>query len=153
MLFDVSDILSYYLIIWLVVIILSFYIEANTLDLISIWFTIGAIAALISGALGADFILQLTIFGLVSILLLLFTRPVAKKYLKINVVHTNADRVIGKIATITAKIESGERGEARVDGKLWTAIAEDSKVYEVGEKVEVLAIEGVKIIVRKIENE
>ncbi len=76
-------------------------------------------------------------------------RPIFKRYLKRNEVRTNADRLIGKSALCLKAISPDERGEVKIDGKIWTAVA--NEVITPNEKVEVLAIDGVKLVVKKIQ--
>ncbi len=141
---------EYMIVIWFVVIILAAVIEMNTMDLSSIWFSAGALFAFIFSLLDAGWIVQVIIFLVVSVSLLVLVRPVVKKYLKTNVISTNSDRLVGKVAICTKEIKHGERGEVKIDGKFWLAVTSGKDNVDVDEKVEVLAIEGVKLIVDKI---
>ncbi len=141
---------EYMIVIWFVVIILAAVIEMNTMDLSSIWFSAGALFAFIFSLLDAGWIAQLVIFFVVSVTLLILVRPVVKRYLKTNVISTNSDRLVGKVAVCTKLIRTGERGEVKIDGKFWLAVTSGEEDIDVDEKVEVLAIEGVKLIVDKI---
>ncbi|MDD3842733.1 MAG: NfeD family protein [Candidatus Izemoplasmatales bacterium] len=136
-------------IIWFAIVIFAGVIEASTMDLTSIWFAAGALVALIVSLFVPDFIVQVVIFVIISAALLLSLRPIFTRYLKKNDIKTNADRLIGKTAVCSKAITDGERGEVRIDGKIWTAISNDDII--IGEKVEVLGIEGVKLVVKKIE--
>lgn len=136
-------------IVWACIFILAGIIEASTMDLTSIWFAAGALVALIFNLFGAEVYIQVIAFVIVSAALLFSLRPFLSRYLKKNDIKTNADRLIGKTAVCTLAILDGERGECRVDGKIWTAISEED--IQVGEKVKVLAIEGVKLVVKKDE--
>ncbi len=138
------------IVIWFVVIILAAVIEMNTMDLSSIWFSAGALFAFIFSLLDAGWIVQVIIFLVVSVSLLILVRPVVKKYLKTNVISTNSDRLVGKVAICTKEIKQGERGEVKIDGKFWLAVISGEEDVDVDEKVEVIAIEGVKLIVDKI---
>lgn len=135
--------------IWVGIILLTGAIEAATMDLTSIWFAGGALAALIVLLFGGNIYIQIGVFIVVSAALLLSLRPLFWRYLKKNDIKTNVDRLIGKIAICTEKIAPNEHGEVKIDGKIWTAIAQEE--IQVGEKVEVLAIEGVKLVVKKPE--
>jgi len=86
-------------------------------------------------------------FLVVSILSLLVLRPLFHKYIRKNEIKTNADRLVGKIAVCTKAIADGDRGEVKIEGKIWTSISNEN--IAVGEKVEVLAIDGVKLVVKK----
>lgn len=138
------------IIIWFSVFIIAALIEMNTMDLTSIWFSVGALLAFILAIAGAQLWLQMAVFIITSLVLILSVRPIAKKYLKTNVISTNTDRLVGKVAVCTKHIPAGERGEVKIDGKYWMAITTSDDDIEVEEKVEVLAIEGVKLVVDRI---
>jgi len=136
------------ILIWFGVIILAGIIEASTMDLTSIWFAVGAFFALIIAIIwGDNVILQAVVFIIVSILLLLGLRPIFREYIRKNEIKTNADKLIGKTAICLKPIVDGERGEVKIDGKIWTAISHED--IQVDEKVEVLSIDGVKLVVKK----
>lgn len=134
---------------WFAAIILAGVLEAVTTQLVSIWFVVGGIAALIANLLGAPLPVQVLIFAAASAVALIVTRPFVKRVLNMKRVGTNADRYIGKIAIVTLEIdnESG-RGQVNVLGSIWTARSVDSVVIPVGERVNVESIDGVKLIVR-----
>ena len=136
-------------VIWLVAMVIMLVVEAMVPGLISIWFAIGALAALISALFHAPVWLQLVWFFAISILTLVLTRPFVKKYVNSRVTPTNADVVIGKDAVVTERIDNlHAQGAVMLDGKVWTARTEKEQVtVEAGETVRVLRIEGVKLIV------
>ena len=138
------------IIVWFAVIILAALIEINTMDLASIWFSAGGLIAFILALVGLHPIGQVIAFIVVSLVLLVSVRPIVKNYLKTNVISTNTDRLVGKVAVCTKDINVGERGEVKIDGKFWLAITSGDEDIIVEEKVEVLAIEGVKLIVDRI---
>jgi membrane protein implicated in regulation of membrane protease activity len=134
--------------IWFGIIIFTGVIEALTMDLSSIWFAVGAFFALIVAIFLPDIIwLQVLIFIIFSIALLLTLRPVFRRYIKKNEIKTNSDSLIGKTAICVKPIIDGERGEVKIEGKIWTAIANEN--IQEKDKVVVLAIKGVKLVVRK----
>ena len=136
-------------VIWLIAMVILLVVEAMVPGLISIWFAIGALAALISALFHAPVWLQLVWFFAISILTLVLTRPFVKKYVNSRVTPTNADVVIGKDAVVTERIDNlHAQGAVMLDGKVWTARTEKDQVtVEAGETVRVLRIEGVKLIV------
>ena len=136
---------------WLVAMVVLLIIEAAVPGLISIWFAIGALAALISALFHAPVWLQLVWFLAVSILTLVLTRPLVKKYVNSRTTSTNADMGIGKDAVVTERIDNlHAKGAVLLDGKTWTArMNNEMQKAEVGETVRVLRIEGVKLIVEK----
>jgi len=138
------------IIIWFVIIIVAALIEMNTMDLTSIWFSVGALVAFVLSLTQVNVAVQVIAFLIVSVILVIAVRPVAKNYFKSNTISTNADRLVGKVATCTKPVGVGERGEVKIDGKYWLAVTSGDQDIEIDEKVEVLAIEGVKLIVDKI---
>ncbi len=134
--------------IWFAVIIVAGVIEAMTMNLTSVWLAIAAFVTLIISVFLPEIVwLQITIFIVVSVALLLLIRPLTRKFIKRNAINTNADSLIGKVAVCTKPILDGERGEVRIEGKIWTAISNEN--IEEDEKVVVLAIKGVKLVVKK----
>ncbi len=136
--------------VWLVAMIVLLIIEGIVPGLVSIWFAIGAFAAMISAILGAPLWLQVLWFFAVSILTLCLTRPFAKKYVNSRATPTNADMLIGKECVVTEAIDNVlGTGAVTVGGKVWTARTEepDGKA-ETGKVMTVVRIEGVKLIVK-----
>jgi len=144
------DVNALFLLLWFAIILFAAIIEVVTMDLTSVWFSIGAIIAFILAWLEVHIGVQVGVFIGVSIILLLSVRPLAKNYFRTNIVGTNADSLIGKIAVCTKEIPVGERGEVKVEGKYWSAISSGDEPIEVNDKVEILAIEGNKLIVVKV---
>jgi len=126
-------------------------VEAATAGLTSIWFALGALAALIATALGAQMWLQVTIFLLTSALTLAVTRPLIRRYGRRRTVPTNADRALGRTARVTEDIDNRlSAGTVYVDGKTWTARSADGSAIPKDAMVTVVAMEGVKLIVRRL---
>ncbi len=136
--------------VWLVAIIILGFIEAITEGIVSIWFVISGLLALIVSLFTDVFLIQFAIFVIVGIILMITTRASVSKYLKVNPVRTNLDRVIGMKGIVTEDIKKDKYGEVRVDGKRWTAYSKDEKVIKKDEFVEILNIDGNKLAVKKI---
>ncbi len=138
-------------VIWLVAVIVLLIVEAAVPGLISIWFALGALAALIAALLHAPLWLQIAWFFVVSIAALALTRPLAKKYVNSRVKPTNADMILGRECVVTEAIDNIRgTGAVTVGGKVWTARMESDEDHaEPGEVLTILRIEGVKLIVRK----
>ncbi len=136
--------------VWLVAIIILGFIEAITEGIVSIWFVISGLLALIVSLFTDVFLIQFAIFVIVGIILMITTRSSVSKYLKVNPVRTNLDRVIGMKGIVTEDIKKDKYGEVRVDGKRWTAYSKDDKVIKKDEFVEILNIDGNKLAVKKI---
>ncbi|MBU0997563.1 MAG: NfeD family protein [Firmicutes bacterium] len=138
------------LIIWFSIIIVAGVIEASTMDLSSIWFSAGALVSFIIALIWPTSVaVQIIVFIVVSSLLLLEIRPLFKGYLQKNDIKTNSDKLVGKIAICTKAFKADDRGEVKIDGKIWTAVSHEN--ISLNDKVEVLSIDGVKLVVRKSE--
>lgn len=137
-------------IIWLGVAILMAVVEACTVQLVSVWFAIGAGAACIASLLTDSILIQIAVFVAVSAIALAVTRPLVKKLKRNKAVATNADRYIGKSAVVIAAIDN-ERAEGmvKVDNEKWTARSADGNPIEEGTLVTVTDIQGVKLMVTK----
>ena len=135
--------------IWLVLTLVFLVIEGSTVNLVTIWFAFGSLAAFISSYFIDNIWIQCIIFIVVSIISLIITKPILKKYFVSKNEKTNFDRIIGMTGLVTKSIEKHENGRVKVDGKDWMAIS--NKEIEKGEEVEVLKIDGVKIIVKEKE--
>ena len=132
---------------WLAAVIVFIILEAVTYQMISVWFIIGSVGALIAALLGAEFWLQMVIFVALSLVLLVMFRPFAVKRLKTDF-RTNADAAVGKKVTITQTVDNAKgTGEAKLDGLVWSVRTQDGNTLDVGEVAEVKRIEGVKLIV------
>ena len=135
-------------IIWLIVLVVCLVVEIATLGLTSIWFAGGALLALLIAMIGGPFWLQVLVFLVTSIVLLIFTRPIAAKYFNKNREKTNVNSKIGKQAIVTVTIDNlkGE-GQIVTEGMEWTARSLDSTIIEEGSVVTIEKIEGVKAVV------
>ncbi|MBQ4164260.1 MAG: NfeD family protein [Turicibacter sp.] len=133
---------------WLLIAVTFAVIETMTLGIVSIWFAIGALVAMLVAFLVDSFIIQLLVFLAVSLILVATTRKVAMDKLKIGRTKTNIDELIGKEAVVIKAIEPYMAGEVKLDGKIWRAVSESKRVYQVDEIVVVLRIEGVTIITK-----
>lgn len=138
---------------WLVISAVLIVTEIFTLGLTTIWFAAGALLAALVAWIGVGIIGQLIIFIIVSVVLLVLTRPLAMKYLNDKTVRTNADSLIGEIAIVTEEIDNiAGKGAAKIQGETWTARStKDEEIIEKGTKVQVIRISGVKLIVSKVE--
>ena len=136
---------------WLILLIVLLALEIATLGLTTIWFAGGALVAFILSMLGVPAVVQWAAFCVVSLLLLFCTRPWAVRYFNDQKKEkTNVDSLMGKTAVVTSEIRNLEgKGEVFVNGLTWTArTEEDSAVVAENTHVEILAVEGVKLIVK-----
>lgn len=137
--------------IWLIALIVLVIGEAVTFGLTFIWFAVGAAGGLITAVFGAPIWLQFAVFLGVSALALALVRPVAARLLATDRVATNADRVIGKTALVTERIDNVQgKGLVNIAGQIWSARSEHDVIIPEGSEVKVLRIEGVKVFVETI---
>jgi membrane protein implicated in regulation of membrane protease activity len=134
--------------VWLFVIVAAIVLEASTVSLVSIWFVPSACVSMILALCDVKVWIQLTVFFALFFLLMLILKPVFKKNMGIKIVPTNADTLIGMQAVVTEQIDNlHAKGQVKVRGQVWTARSSDEGItYGAGEVVNVLAIEGVKLI-------
>ncbi|WP_286078629.1 NfeD family protein [Faecalibaculum rodentium] len=140
--------------IWLGLAAIAVILElATPTALVSIWFACGALCAWLLSVLHLPDWVQIAVFVIVSLLCMLVVRPIAVKYLRGNIEPTNADRVIGTVATVTRTIDSDRWGEVYAGHTYWSAVDRDHRLIEKGSRVRVLAIEGAKLVVTEVKGE
>lgn len=139
------------IIFWLVLFVVLLIIEILTMGLTTIWFAGGALVAFILAFVGFDLPVQIIVFLLVSIALLVLTRPLAMKFFNKERQKTNAESLIGQKAIVKEKIDTLHAvGVVEVNGLEWSAKTDEAEeVIEAGEIVEIEGIQGVKLIVKK----
>lgn len=136
---------------WIILFLVLLLIELATVNLVSIWFAIGSLAAFITSFFTDSILIQLLIFVVISVVSLFITLPIVKKFKsKEKIVPTNLDRVIGKEVDVVKEIKQNHYGEVEVFGTTWTATSKDT--FKVGEKAKVVKMDGVKLIVEREEN-
>lgn len=133
---------------WLILIIILGVVEAMTVNLVSIWFIISGLFALVTSFIIDEFLIQFAIFVVLGVILMISTRETLEKKL-VKKEKTNFDRIIGMKGVVTEYIDELNVGEVKVDGKRWSAIA--STKINVGETVKILEINGVKLEVERWE--
>ena len=138
--------------IWLGILAVFLIIEAITAGLTTIWFAGGALAAAVAALLGGNLVTQVILFLVVSLLLLVFTRPLAVKYMNRGLEKTNVNDLPGRTAVVTEKIDNlAQTGRLRINDIEWTARAEkDNVVIPAGAIVEITEVRGVKVIVKEM---
>lgn len=141
----------FWMVIWGIVFAVTVIAEIVTLQLVSIWFSAGALAAFIGAALNLPPLPQAILFTVVSVLLLCATRPILRKIRVQNVIPTNADAEIGRLAVVTEEInELQSTGRVKIGGVNWRARTADSHVIAAGTSVRVEAISGTTAIVTEV---
>jgi len=139
---------------WIGAIILFAAAEAATAGLTSIWFALGAAAALVAALFHGPLWLQLVWFFAVSVAAMLATRPLAKKYVNSHKVATNADRLLGRTGIVTEDIDNiAGTGVVKIDGQVWSARSLTGSVIPTGRLVKARSIQGVKLQVEEVNRE
>ena len=135
---------------WIVVLVLALAAEALTADLVAVWFFPAALVSMVLAFFSVPWPVQLLVFLLLGLVLVFATRPLCKKLLKSGQIKTNTDALIGSVALVTEEIcNIKECGEVKINGLRWSARSADpARVIAVGEEVEILEINGVKMIVK-----
>ena len=141
--------------VWLGLLILFLVIEIATVGLTTIWMAGGALGALILDLAGLNLWWQIGAFLVVSFTMLVFTRPFVVKYINSHHEKTNYEGIIGKVVRITEKVDNLQQtGTSVVNGLEWTTRAErDDVILNPGDLAKVVNISGVKLIVKKYEEE
>ena len=124
-------------------------LEACTVAMVSLWFAIGAAAALVLSLLGAAFWIQTAAFLVVSGVLLALLRPMMRKYVKIT--KTNVDSVLGMEGLVTESIDNvSYQGQVKLGAMTWTARSTSGAPIRAGTQVVVDRVEGVKVFVSPV---
>lgn len=139
--------------IWLGLVILFVVVEAACpIHLVSVWFAVGSLVALLTWSLGGPFWLQLTLFLIVSCVLLAALWPLTKKFLKPKLTATNIDSILGSTGYVTAAIDNvAATGQVKLGAMEWTARSTSGTPIAEGTLIRVDRIEGVKVFVSPAE--
>ena len=126
-------------------------IEILTLGLTTIWFAVGALAAFLLALVQVPLMIQIVVFIVVSVVMLVFTRPIMTKYLNKKTTKTNAESLVGRKARVLIPINNlKSEGQVMVNGMEWTARStKDEVTVQIVELVRIAGISGVKLIVEK----
>ena len=144
-----------YEIFWLIAFGVLLLIEILTLGLTTIWFAAGALVAFLAAALNMPLLVQVIAFLVVSILMLIFTRPIMTKHLNAKTTKTNAESLVGEKARVLIPVNNlKSEGQGMVNGMEWTARStKDEVTFAKDEMVKIVGISGVKLIIEKLNKE
>ena len=135
---------------WLGAAAIFVVIEIITMGLTTIWFAGGALVGAVMAAFSLPLWSQIIAFAVISVILLILTRPWALKYVNSRTIKTNVDSLIGKEGIVKQEINNLEaQGVVKLSGMEWSARSADDSKIAAGEKVLVQSIDGVKLIVTK----
>lgn len=135
---------------WLVVILVCAFLEAITVNLVTIWFIVSGIIALFVSFFIDSLVFQLAIFVIVGLLLLVTTRRPLQRMVNFHKENTNLDRLYGMTGVVSEEILKGKSGVVKVDGKYWTATSDED--IPVDSFVTILEINSTKLKVKKVED-
>lgn len=140
---------------WLILFIILIVIEIFTMGLTTIWFAGGALAALLMAFIGLSLPVQMGVFIIVSVILLVVTRPIAVKYFNKERLKTNADSLIGQQALVLQDVDTlHAAGLVEVNGQEWSARTEEPNGFIPKDRIVLIeGIRGVKLIVKAKEDE
>ncbi len=135
--------------VWLIIAGVLFIGEILTVGFLLLWFAIAAVVAMLVSFITTNIFIQILVFVIVSVILIIFTRPILTKYTKNDNTVTNSNAIIGKIALVTEDISLlNSTGQINVDGEIWSAKTMDPNLtIPKGSKVEIIGIDGVKACV------
>lgn len=137
---------------WLIAAGIFFIIEMATIGFLVFWLGIGALLAMVTSFITDSIVVQSIVFLVTSSLLLVFTRPLVNKFIKVpKEVKTNAYSIIGKKGIVISKINNIEgNGQIKIDGDVWSAKSADDIDIPKDTEIEIVEIDGVKAVVKKV---
>ena len=136
---------------WLIIAGLFFIIEIATVGFLIFWLGIGALLAMLTSFITNNLVLQTVVFVVSSAILIPLTKPLVDKFINKKTVPTSSYSLIGKQGIVIADINSLEAtGLVKVNGETWSAKSDSGEPISKDTQIEVLAIDGVKVIVKPI---
>ena len=137
--------------VWLIVAGFFFILEMATTGFLVCWLGVGALLAMFLSFVIDNVVLQVVVFAIASIILILLTKPLVKKFVDKKTIPTNIDSIIGKEGMVTETIDSVKGvGQVKLSGEIWSAKSLiENEVIEKDTRVTVKKIDGVKLVVEK----
>ena len=137
--------------IWLIASGVFFIIEIFTVGFLIFWLGIGALFAMLISFLTNNIIIQTTVFVISSGLLIFATKPLVNKITKKEVIPTNVYSIVGKKGIVIEDIDwSTGTGQIKSEGEIWSAKTNEQINIPKGTEVEIVSIDGVKVIVKPL---
>ncbi len=145
---------EYMIWVWLTVFVITTIVEAATQDFVSIWFAIGSLIAM-AICYFVPFYVEIIVFAVVSLVSLALTRPLVKKLMDRTERFTNTDEFVGKKVILEKAVSKFTNGEVKINGIIYSAILPEIETEDIkeGTVVEIVALKGNKIVVKKSEEE
>ncbi|WP_455253926.1 NfeD family protein [Ruminococcus sp.] len=130
--------------------VLTVLAEFATQQLVSIWFAAGALAGFLAACFGASPVVQIVLFVVISVVLLIFTRPIVRRIFSFGIKDTN-NQEVGRIAVVIQTVDPiHNTGRVRLDGVDWIAVSQDGTVIPESTSVRIEAISGTKLLVSRL---
>ena len=144
--------MNWFAIVWLALMVVFVLLEAGTVSMVSIWFAVGALAAMVASLLSAPLWLQIVLFAVISTALLLALRPFVRKFINPRLTKTNVDAIIGAEGFVTETVDNlAAAGRVKIGHMEWAARSSSGEKLEPGTRVQVDRVEGVKVFVTPVE--
>jgi membrane protein implicated in regulation of membrane protease activity len=138
---------------WLIIAGVMFVGEILTTGFLLFWIGIAALAAMLTALIGLGLYFQVPVFIAVSAVLIIFTKPIVDKALKPRMIPTNVSALKGRKAVVIQQINNILGiGQVKSGGEVWSAQGFEGQNIEEGSEVEIIDIQGVKAIVRPVQN-
>ena len=137
---------------WAAVAVVCLILELTAGDFFIICFSIGAVFAAITAAVGGGIYLQLLMFAIFTLISLFWVRPFAQRYLHKGEDNrvSNADALMGRQGRVLETVKADGYGRVQIDGDIWKAVTEESADIPEGSNVRVIARESTIITVESI---
>lgn len=137
---------------WLIAAGVFFIVEMATIGFLSFWLGIGALLAMATSFFVDSIIVQSIVFLSSSTLLIIFTKPLVNKFIKVpKEIKTNAYSIVGKKGIVVSKINNTDgSGQIKIDGEVWSAKSMNDEEIEKNTEIEITEIDGVKAVVKKV---
>ena len=136
---------------WLIAAGIFFIIEIATVGFLIFWLGIGALLAMITSLFTDNIIIQTAVFVISSAVLIPLTKPFVERFTKKDSVPTNSYSLINKKGIVTVDVNPIKgTGLVKVNGETWSAKTEDESSISKDTEVKILAIDGVKLIVKPV---
>ncbi|KNG78980.1 NfeD family protein [Mycoplasma sp. HU2014] len=132
--------------VWLIVLLVSLFIEYITFGIVSIWFSLGSAIALILAGVNVEYWIQIVVFSIITLLSLIVIMPITKKIIKKNK-KPNVNTKIGNIVELISDIDDHNKGYALINDVKWQVIC-DKRLFK-NTKVEIIEVKGNKLIVKE----
>lgn len=145
------DVNYFHLLLWFLIFVVLVVVEVLTLNLSTVWFSIGSVFAFFSSFFTRNLNYQIIVFIVFSMISVILTKGFLTKVSNFKKVNTNFDSIIGRTCLVTKEINNLlNEGEIIIDKNSWLALSKDDNIIKEGTKVKICDIKGVKVIVEEI---